>query len=344
MSDQIWQHREIRFDVAFSQLSLRKGETLIDSIPNVEDTKGNNGDRGNLLITNLRLIWFCEENRKINLSIGYDCVLNTEIKDTNSMIKGSTQALYLRTRYQQSRFEFIFTSIVTNSPRLFSSFQAVIRSYETTKLYRDLKLRGAIVQDTELILLPKEQVFNKYGGVWNLSSEQGNLGSFYITNVRVVWFANLAEGFNVSLPWTQIKNIKIKESKFGTALVLETSDFSGNYILGFRLENLDEVYTEITALYQTYTQNPVFGVECALEEVNHDIEKVTIPRVEDNIEIIDNYEMGPNLESAQYYLTAGSEKLGKKNKTSNIMFSEEIGLAVEKPPEGLTLEKLWKIL
>ena len=343
MSDQIWQHREIRFDVAFSQLSLRKGETLIDSIPNVEDTKGNNGDRGNLLITNLRLIWFCEENRKINLSIGYDCVLNTEIKDTNSMIKGSTQALYLRTRYQQSRFEFIFTSIVTNSPRLFSSFQAVIRSYETTKLYRDLKLRGAIVQDTELILLPKEQVFNKYGGVWNLSSEQGNLGSFYITNVRVVWFANLAEGFNVSLPWTQIKNIKIKESKFGTALVLETSDFSGNYILGFRLENLDEVYTEITALYQTYTQNPVFGVECALEEVNHDIEKVTIPRVEDNIEIIDNYEMGPNLESAQYYLTAGSEKLGKK-KTSNIMFSEEIGLAVEKPPEGLTLEKLWKIL
>lgn len=58
MSDAIWQHREIRFDVAFSQLSLRKGENLIDSIPNVEDTKGNNGDRGNLLITNLRLIWF----------------------------------------------------------------------------------------------------------------------------------------------------------------------------------------------------------------------------------------------------------------------------------------------
>lgn len=124
--------------------SLRKGETLIDSIPNVEDTKGNNGDRGNLLITNLRMIWFCDDNKKINLSVGYDCVLNSEIKDTNSLIKGSTQALYLRTRFQQSRFEFIFTSLVHNSPRLFSSFQAVTRSYETTKLYRDLKLRGAI--------------------------------------------------------------------------------------------------------------------------------------------------------------------------------------------------------
>ena len=137
--------------------------------------------------------------------MGYDCILNSEIKDTNSLIKGSTQALYLRTRYQQSRFEFIFTSLVRNSPRLFSSLQAVIRSFETTKLYRDLKLRGAIVSDGEIILLPKEKIFNKYTGVWNLSQEQGNLGSFYISNIRIVWFANLAEGFNVSLPWTQIK-------------------------------------------------------------------------------------------------------------------------------------------
>jgi Bardet-Biedl syndrome 5 protein len=54
-------------------------------------------------------------------------------------------ALYLRTRYQQSRYEFIFSSLAKNSPRLFTSFQAVIRSYETTKLYRDLKLRCAII-------------------------------------------------------------------------------------------------------------------------------------------------------------------------------------------------------
>lgn len=344
MSDYIWQHREIRFDVPFAQLSLRKGENLIDSIPNVEDTKGNNGDKGNLLITNLRLIWFWDDNKKINLSIGYDCILNSEIKDTNSLIKGSTQALYLRTRYQQSRFEFIFTSLVKNSPRLFSSFQAVIRSYETTKLYRDLKLRGAIVQDGEIILLPKEQVFNKYTGVWNLSSEQGNLGSFYITNIRIVWFANLAEGFNVSLPWTQIKNIKIKESKFGTALVLETSEFSGNYILGFKLENLEDVYAEITALYKVYTQSPIFGVEWALEEVNNDIEKVTIPHIEDKFEEMDYSTLGPNIASAQYYLTAGADSLGSKKKMTEIIFSEEIGLAVEKPPEGLTLEKLWKIL
>lgn len=80
----------------------------------------------------------------------------------------------------------------------------IYRAYETSKLYRDLKLRGSIVKDGELILLPQEQIIAKIGGVWNLSSEQGNLGSFFLTNVRVVWHANLATNFNVSLPYMQI--------------------------------------------------------------------------------------------------------------------------------------------
>jgi len=37
----------------------------------------------------------------------------------------------------------------------------VCRAYETTKLYRDLKLRGAIIKDKQLILLPHEQVYSK---------------------------------------------------------------------------------------------------------------------------------------------------------------------------------------
>lgn len=79
-----------------------------------------------------------------------------------------------------------------------------------------------------------------------MSAEQGNLGSFIITNVRIVWFAQLSDNFNVSLPWIQIKCIRIRESKYGTALVLETSDFSGGYVLGFKVEKLDEAYVEIS--------------------------------------------------------------------------------------------------
>lgn len=91
-----------------------------------------------------------------------------------------------------------------NSPRLFTTVQAIYRSYETTKLYRDLKLRGAIIKEKQLLMLPDEDVYSKVDGVWNLSSDQGNLGTFFVTNVRIVWHANLAENFNVSIPYLQI--------------------------------------------------------------------------------------------------------------------------------------------
>ena len=87
----------------------------------VEDTKGNNGDRGAMIITNLRMIWFCDKDKHINLSIGFDCVLGLEIKDVQSILKGGqSQAMFLKTKFQNSRYEFVFTSVVKeNESRLF---------------------------------------------------------------------------------------------------------------------------------------------------------------------------------------------------------------------------------
>lgn len=93
-----------------------------------------------------------------------------------------------------------------------------------------------------------------------MSADQGNLGQFIITNVRIVWFAQLTETFNVSLPWTQVKCIRVRESKYGVALVLETSEFSGSYVLGFRIENVDEVFQEVSTLFSSFREKPVFGV------------------------------------------------------------------------------------
>jgi hypothetical protein len=69
--------------------------------------------------------------------------------------------------------------------------------------------------------------------------------------------------------------------------VLETSEFSGAYILGFRVENMEEVYTEILNLYKSYSANPVFGVEIAFEDVENNNEQVQVPKVDDNLEIIE---------------------------------------------------------
>lgn len=74
---------------------------------------------------------------------------------------GSTQALFVLTKFHNSKFEFIFTNFVRDSPRLFATIQTVFRAYDTSRMYRDLKLRGAVISDKELKLLPQEQVYSQ---------------------------------------------------------------------------------------------------------------------------------------------------------------------------------------
>lgn len=95
----IWQDREIRFDLLAKLLLCRQGEKVIEEIPKVEDTKGNNGERGYLIVTNLRLIWYCELKPKLNLSIGLDVILGCGIETNTSMVHGNQMQLILRTRY-----------------------------------------------------------------------------------------------------------------------------------------------------------------------------------------------------------------------------------------------------
>lgn len=99
---------------------------FVDSINSVEDTKGNNGERGSLVVTNLRILWISHNNNKINLSIGLNTVMTANIKQAKSKLRGHTQALCVLAKFN-TRFEFVFTSLVKNSPRLFTTVQSVLR-------------------------------------------------------------------------------------------------------------------------------------------------------------------------------------------------------------------------
>ncbi|KAI5614148.1 polycomb protein SCMH1 isoform X1 [Silurus asotus] len=105
-------------------------------------------------------------------AVGYNSVINITTRTANSKLRGQTEALYILTKSNNTRFEFIFTNVIPGSPRLFTSVIAVHRAYETSKMYRDLKLRAALIQNKQLRLLPREQVYDKINGVWNLSSDQ----------------------------------------------------------------------------------------------------------------------------------------------------------------------------
>lgn len=62
------------------------------------------------------------------------------------------------------------------NPDHFSAVFEIYRMYQATSLYRELKLRGAILTEGQLNILPHEQVYKHLNGVYNLSSDQGNLG------------------------------------------------------------------------------------------------------------------------------------------------------------------------
>jgi Bardet-Biedl syndrome 5 protein len=79
--------------------------------------------------------------------------------------------MYLLTSTTKQRFEFIFTDYGT-SPEHFSSIFEIYKIYQATTLYRELKLRGAILTDGQLNILPQEQVYKRLGGIYNLSSDQ----------------------------------------------------------------------------------------------------------------------------------------------------------------------------
>lgn len=61
----------------------------------------------------------------------------------------------------------------------------------------------------------------------------------------------------------QIVSVRMRESKYGLALVIQTAATAGNYVLGFRIdpqERLHEVYKEILSLHSVYSEKPIFGV------------------------------------------------------------------------------------
>ncbi|XP_015778467.1 PREDICTED: Bardet-Biedl syndrome 5 protein-like [Acropora digitifera] len=212
----LWEDRDVRFDITLQQMKLRPGEVLIDKLDSVEDTKGNNGDR----------------------AVGFTCVVNVSTRSANSV--GAHPLV----------------------PQLYPSIDELGEWWH---------VGGGLGTPQKY----------KINGVWNLSSDQGNLGTFYITNVRLVWHANMNDTFNVSIPYLQMV-------RFCTNL---------------------------------QPDNP---------------EELTVDPVQDDIEIVND---GEGTDAFAAYFADGD-----KSSDREPVYSEELGLAVEKLKDGFTIQGLWEVV
>ncbi|CAL2036390.1 unnamed protein product [Caenorhabditis brenneri] len=362
--EDIWQDREIRFDVDHKLLRLINGEIQIAKVEHVEDTKGNNGDKGTMRVTNLRLIWHAASMPRINITIGWNTITGTQSKSSANVATRNrgvaNEAIYVLAKVNSSttKFEFIFTATNSGShAKLFNTINSICRAYETTKMYRELKMRGIFIrEDGTLKILPQEMIVDTVRGVWNLSTETGSLGVFVITNIRVVWYAELNIGYNVSVPYLTLYSARVRESKFGMALVLETTSSSGEYVLGFRVdpqERLQNLLKTIQSLHKAHLLKPIFGVSYVREkaepkpkpppeeeeegENGEDKEDDDlIDTNEDDVEIVKNFRPDP---FAAYF--DGQHSATDERKLP--VLNPELGLAIEPIRTGFTLSDLWNI-
>ncbi|EFO18365.1 hypothetical protein LOAG_10131 [Loa loa] len=337
----IWQDRDIRFDVNPRLLHLIAGENLVDRIDDVEDTKGNCGDKGVLRITNLRLTWHAIAIPRINLSLGYNTISGVTTKMTKSRLRGQAESLYLLAHHANARYEFIFTCINPSQTKLFTTVIAIHRAYETSKLYREIKMRGALVNDEQhLRILPEEQQCDRYDGVWNLGNDQGTLGVMILTNIRIVWFATTNIRYNVSIPYLQLQNCRIRHSRFGLALVIETSAVNREYVLGFRIdpeERLKNAHRTICALQSAYITKPIFGVQYIREKPG------TPQAVGDIMKLVDeDVELDDRPLRSDAYAVYFSDGV-VSGQVRPPVYSPELGVAIEQLKPGFTLTDLWNI-
>ncbi len=77
---------------------------------------------------------------------------------------GTTFAVNVMTTYNGARFQFIFSVAPKAAPALLQTIRSTHSAYTSSRLYRDIRLRGAFFSNTgELQLLSKETLISMVG-------------------------------------------------------------------------------------------------------------------------------------------------------------------------------------
>jgi len=210
-----------------------------------------------------------------------------------------------------------------------------------------VKLRSAIFRpdDKTLVLLPRERTFTELD-CWNLASESGSLGRGFVTSQRLAWRASFAENFNVSIPYCMMARVGVRPNgRFGPTLVVETCERAGGLLFGFRVdppERLAALEKELCALRDAAAAAPDFGVAVEVEAADEAGAgaRAPPPPTEDADALADAH--GGDASGGDAYAAYLAE--GPKEGDRPVVFSQELGLAVEAPPPGMSLAQLWVAL
>lgn len=258
----------------------------------VEDIKGNPGERGTLSVTNLRVIWQSDQHDRTNISIGLESVEKCIVQMRHSkVLMASIRSLFVCARNGKGVYQFHFgftlaalshykqplplTGEITSwlsylSVRVSTVFEELLAEVKRSNFYRNVCVHSLLLKPSgEFDLLPDEELYETLPGVTNLSLDEGVVGVFYITTIRIAWHAYNNGSFSVSLPYLQIDSVRSRQSKFGHVLVIDATPKANGYMLGFRIDpekQCKEIAAKLRKYWVTHRICPNFGVSYKIDE------------------------------------------------------------------------------
>ncbi|KRX00738.1 hypothetical protein PPERSA_02998 [Pseudocohnilembus persalinus] len=274
--NQFWQYRDLRFDIPRSQMDMTKGEKIYWSQQHIEDFKGNEGETGTLVLTNMRFIWYQTSDYRINLSL------------------------------------------LGDAPKIFKVFSQLYQSFNQCLFYRDIQKGSAdLIKNNDIVILEKENIISQYENIQAIGSQGRNpVGTLYLTNIRFVWFSVENVSLNISIPWIQIKNVQKKSLKGKPSMIVNS--YTGP--LGYQTEVLN---IEVLDMPQS----------------KHNTQNTQI--IEDITFVDTGLNDVPTQNTRAYITDLGSDQNQEDNE---IVYAPELGLSIERPNNGASIEDLWKII
>ena len=352
----LWHDRQILFNCSKNEFIFCNGEETYKTMSNIEDLKGN--ELGTFIFTNLRLIWYNNKNPKINQSIGYNCIEDLEKKSSDSMISGQNNILSIKSKVEKNRYEleYMHLSDAKNDPYI--SLNNILKLYEEGRLYREMKQNSEDIINKEnqnLILLKNEHLITSYKNISiNINNEndnnKNNVGTLYLTNLRIIWISDKNSYYNASLPCIQISSAKGENHpSFGISLKIKLSRIYGyiNFLIYSKSGRIDEQFCEdFNKKIKANLIDPILGISFQKRvpgEVVKDKLKDKIAKIADVVygqeEISDQND---DEQAGMVYLI--NEGRNKQNSINDIEFNKELGIACQKLPDNVSINDLWKIL
>jgi Bardet-Biedl syndrome 5 protein len=228
-------------------LMMVPGEFCLATVTRV---KVHPGRSGQLHITNIRLVWFIVSSPNINASIGYRTVVTSSVANGVHSGESLTEILTVRCKDHNTMYEFVF-SAARGDQSVFRFFDIAYANYASATVLREQKLRPSRTQEGNLVMVAGEQVMLSLDKLANFLGDVATVGKAILTNIRFMWFSEIVNNFNVSIPLILLSKLHpLTSRRYGKCLFLRFNSGGAGFTYGFTTQPADQMIDFISKLEQ----------------------------------------------------------------------------------------------